>query len=94
MRIRNQILQFDPGGNLAPWDEYGPAAPTEGYPFKAAPLMSRYTCVTSGYQALYVKVADNDAAADWKMLAAASQTLSGDLTITGTLTAGDVVIAP
>jgi hypothetical protein len=94
MRILNQILPFDPGGNLAPWDEYGPGAPTAGYPFKAAPLMSRYTCITSGAEALYVKTAETGAATDWVKIAQAGGTVTGDITFTGTVTAGDVVIAP
>lgn len=93
MRIRNQQLNFDPGGNLAPWDEYGDAAPWSGYPLNMAPLMSRYTCVTSGSEALYVKVANTGASTDWAIIARAGGTVSGDVAITGTLTAGDVVIS-
>lgn len=93
MSIKNEHLKYDPSGAVAPWDEYGPDVPWAGYPMKNAPLMSRYTCITSGSQALYIKVADTGAAADWVVMARAGGTVSGDLTITGTITAGDVVIS-
>jgi hypothetical protein len=81
---------FDPSGSQAPWDWYGPGAPSTERVFVDAPQMSRYTDVTN--KVLYVKVAQTGAAADWKALAAGGVTVAGDLTITGTLTAGDVVI--
>jgi hypothetical protein len=92
MRIRNEHIMFDPSATRGPWDEYGLEVPWAGFPLKNAPLMSRYTCITSGSQALYIKVADTGAATDWVVLARAGGTVSGDLTITGTITAGDVVI--
>ena len=94
MRIINEKLRFDPSGAVAPWDEYGlETVPWAGYPMKAAPLMSRYTCVLAGSEALYVKVADTGAATDWVVVARSGGTVSGDLIITGTVTAGDVVIS-
>ena len=93
MRIKNEILKTDPGGNLAPWDEYGTDVPWAGYPMKNAPLMSRYTRVLAGSEALYVKVADTGASTDWVQIAIAGKTMTGDLNVSGTLTAGDVVIA-
>lgn len=93
MRIKNEHLNFDRGGSLAPWDEYGDVAPWSGYPLNMAPLMSRYTRVTSGSEALYLKVANTGASTDWVLIARAGGTITGDLIITGTVTAGDVVIS-
>jgi len=90
MRVTNgSESNFDPGGNLAPVMFYGDAAPDTGERFLEAPLMSLYWDVHNSV--LYVKTANNRAAADWAQLAAAGSTVTGNLTITGTLTAGDVV---
>lgn len=90
MRVRNDSeSNFDPGGNQAPLMFYGDSAPDTGLRFVDAPLMSLYWDVANSV--LYIKTANNRAAADWAQMAAAGSTITGDLTLTGTLTAGDVV---
>lgn len=90
MRVTNgSESNFDPGGNLAPLAFYGDCAPDTSARFLDAPLMSLYWDVHNSV--IYVKTANNRAAADWAQLAAAGSTVAGDLTITGKLTAGDVV---
>ena len=59
-------------------------------PYSGVPLGSVYILRTGGSVAWYQKIADTDATADWVKVAG-SGAVSGDLTITGTLTAGDVV---
>jgi hypothetical protein len=90
MKLSNDgVSAFDNGGNRAPWDIYGEAVPSGAF-YPAAPIMSRYTCVASGSEGLYVKVASAGATTDWSTLA--KVTSAGDLTIGGTLNAGDVNI--
>lgn len=86
---------FDPGGNRGPWLFYGDAAPGTDRRFTDAPLNSMYWDVAN-YN-IYIKTANTGAAADWKPLVAAGRTtagnttITGDLVITGTVTAGDIV---
>jgi hypothetical protein len=80
-------------GVRTPWDEVGVLVPSTFF-LSDAPIMSRYTCMLAGSQAFYVKVANTGAATDWVVVARAGGTVSGDLIVTGTLTAGDIVIAP
>ncbi len=64
MRVRNETEStFDPGGNLSPLMFYGDDAPGTDNRFLRAPLMSLYWDVTNSV--LYVKTANNRAAADW-----------------------------
>jgi len=97
MKIRNdEQSPFDSGGAKAPWLWYGEGAPTAADRFLAAPILSQYWNVTSGAEAVYVKTGTAGATTDWVkfMYAGASITtlnLTGDLTVSGTLTAGDVI---
>jgi len=61
-------------------------------PWTAAPLGSLYMLIAAGSVTWYLKTADNDATADWVQVlhAGGGQTVA-DLTVTGTLTAGDIV---
>lgn len=95
MKIWNsEESRYDDGGHAAPWKFYGNRTPDgDDKPFIDAPIMSEYTCVLSGSEALYVKVAAAHADADWQALARAGGTISGNLTVTGTVTAGDVVVS-
>ena len=86
------ISNFDPGGNRSFWDWYGDGAPnTSDWRFLKAPLMSRYTCIGSGIEAFYIRTALAQTTADWVKLAFAGGTITGDLIVTGTITAGDFV---
>lgn len=97
MKIRNEDQSpFDLGGAKAPYLWYGEGVPTNTERFLKAPLMSQYWNVTSGSEAIYVKTGATGATTDWVkiMYAGASITtlnLTGDLTVSGTLTAGDVI---
>lgn len=89
MRIQNGSESvFDAGGNRGPWIFYGEAVPSGSF-FPAAPLMSLYICVLSGSEALYARVANNGATADWAKLVNAV----GSFAVSGTLTVGDLVIS-
>jgi hypothetical protein len=89
MRNDTNISSYDPGGTRAPWDWYGDTTPTgASHPWRFAPIMSRYTCVLSGSEALYVKTANAGADADWIKVIIAQ----GNFTTTGTLTVGDLVV--
>jgi hypothetical protein len=97
MRIRNdEQSRFDPSGTQGPMMFYGTIDPVASGTFLDAPLMSLYWNITSGSQAMFIKTANNKAAADWvKMFFSgatiSSLSLTGDLTVSGTVTAGDVV---
>jgi hypothetical protein len=56
-----------------------------------APLGSVYMLVTAGSVAWYLKVANNKAAADWQVVLRVGASVTGDLTLSGTVTAGDFV---
>lgn len=93
MRVVNESGEsssFDPAGVYAPRLFYGPGAPSTEKVFINAPLLSLYWDVTNGV--LYAKTAYTEAAADWKALitTGGGQTIDGALTVTGTLTAGDI----
>lgn len=89
MKILNEsISAFDAGGNRSPWFFYGEVVPSGSF-FPAAPLMSLYFCVLSGSEALYARVGKAGVTADWSKLVHAT----GDFAISGTLTAGDVIIS-
>ena len=62
-------------------------------PWSEAPLSSLYLLQASGSVTLYAKLTDTDATADWIQLlhATGGQTIAGNLTVDGTLTAGDLV---
>jgi hypothetical protein len=92
MKIRNnEESRFDPGGNAAPLAWYGNQTPQgASKPYCDAPLMSFYICNLSGSEAVYVRVALNNADADWQALVRAGGTVAGDITVTGTITAGDL----
>jgi hypothetical protein len=98
MRIHNdsdQSVNFRDGGGgpRAPWFWFdnltldGAATPWAD----CAPG-SIYILTTGSAATVYVKKVNNQATADW--VALISGTSAGDVTVTGTLTAGDVVIAP
>jgi len=81
MKVRNESEHnYDPGGNLAPHLFYGDCAPGTERQHTDAPLMSLYWDTTNA--AIYVKTANNRAAADWT----AFVTTGGTQTITGTKT--------
>lgn len=88
--INESLHNYDPSGAQAPWQFYGNEVPDgDAQPWKHAPVMSTYTCILTGYRAIYVKVANDWADSDWSILVHAT----GDFTISGTLTAGDLVVA-
>lgn len=89
-----QGVNFDLEGALAPWLWYGTATldGTTGA-WKEAPLGSLYICITASSVALYYKTSATAATASWHRLAGAGDTITGDVTFTGTVTAGDVVIS-
>lgn len=87
--VNGEQSPFDSSGALAPWLFYGQGAPSTDQAFMQAPLDSLYWDVT--HHIIYVRTAQNMAAADWAQMAALGSTLTGSLTISGTLTAGDVV---
>ena len=98
MRLTNEYgvqSNFDPGGVVAPWLWYGDqAVDGTAIPWKNAPLASIYFYVTATAATVYYRNALNNATADWKVLYTASGgTITGDLTVTGTLTAGDVIVS-
>mgnify|MGYP001116331093 CR=1 FL=1 len=98
MRLSNEYgLQgnFDPGNIQAPWLWYsdqtldGTAAP-----WKNAPRGSLFWLIGASTCTCYYRNAMNNATADWVTLYTASGgTITGDLTVTGTLTAGDVIVS-
>jgi hypothetical protein len=91
MRLQNTYL-----GDLstrAPCDEAGDEVPGTNF-LRELPLLSSYRCIKTGSEAWYMKVANTGAATDWKMLLRIDASVTGDLTLTGTLTAGDVIITP
>ena len=97
MRITNADVpglrgyDADPTGASSPYLWHGTDA-LDGTrtPFSTAPLASVYIRLVAGSVAWYQKTADNDATADWVQVAGYGA-VSGDLTIPGTLTAGDIV---
>jgi hypothetical protein len=82
---------FDQAGARAPWLWYD-IATVDGalYPWANAPVLSLYWLLDATTPKVYIKTAANSVTADWKVLVSASAT--GDLTIAGTLYAGDVVV--
>jgi hypothetical protein len=98
MRLRNQDptgghgVNFDPAGKKAPWFFYLEAT-LDGTkePWKLAPIGSMYMDITGGAVKWYIKVAANNATADWHRMIGAGDTVTGDLVVTGTITAGDFV---
>lgn len=89
--INGAEYPFDPSGNLAPRQFYGSGVPSTERWFTDAPIMSEYFDVTNNIK--YMKTANNKAAADWKPTVVIGSTITGDVTITGTLTAGAVTAA-
>jgi len=98
-RISNKDIPGLPGyelGNYAdePWFWHGSSAiDGDVTPFKDAPLDSLYLYRVAGSVTVYVKIAHAEADADWVQIARGGGTITGDLTVTGTVTAGDVSIA-
>lgn len=98
MQLHNQPQSnFDPPGALAPWLWYGDVA-VDGAarPFCNAPQGSLYWYKPNATSCtLYYRNAMNNATADWVSLIPANSSgtavITGDLTVSGTLTAGDVV---
>jgi len=88
-------VNFDPSGVLAPWFFYLQATldGADG-PWKNAPVGSTYMDITGGGVKWYVKIAANNVTADWHRMIGAGDTVTGDLTVTGTITAGDFVAIP
>ncbi len=61
--------------------------------FSEAPIGSIYIRRLAGSVTFYAKTAHNEADADWvAWLTLAGGTITGDLTVTGTVQAGDVVV--
>ena len=88
------VPNYDENAAARPWVWHGSTAPDgDAAPWKDATLGSLYVCITAGSVYLYAKYAHAEADADWGMLARTGGTITGDMTITGTLTAGDVSIA-
>jgi hypothetical protein len=87
------VPNYDLDAAARPWMWHGTGA-VDGdvEPFKSAPLASMFFRITAGAVYTYQKYADNKADADWAMIARAAGTIVGDMTLTGTLTAGDVSI--
>lgn len=85
-------VNFDPSAQLAPWFFYLEATldGTTG-PWFHAPVGSMYMDITGGGVKFYIKIANNHVTADWHRMIDAGGTITGDLTITGTVTAGDFV---
>ncbi len=96
MQLQNQPQSnFDPPGALAPWLWYGDVA-VDGAarPFCNAPQGSMYWYKPNATSCtVYYRNAMHNVTADWVALLqnAASQTITGDLTVSGTVTAGDFV---
>lgn len=95
MRITNDNIpgvmayDLDPNGVNTPYFWYGnDAIVGTRAPFSTAPIGSIYVRIAAGSVSMWAKATDNDATADWKEMCA---TLNGSLTISGTLTAGDIV---
>lgn len=63
-------------------------------PWKDAPIGSVYILILAGSVSWYMKVAHTEAATDWKIILRVDATITGDLTLTGTLTAGDYATSP
>lgn len=59
-----------------------------------APIGSCYMLITAGSVAWYLKIANNKAAADWQIILRVGASVTGDLTLTGTMTAGDYATSP
>lgn len=96
MQLHNQPQSnFDPPGALAPWLWYGSAAlDGAALPFCDAPQGSMYWYLQSGTVTVYFRAALNNATADWVQVlqsTATTQTITGNLTVSGTVTAGDFV---
>ncbi len=97
MRITNRdipsIKTFNQVYANEPWFWYG-SETLDGTsaPWMDAPLGSLYMLIAAGSVTWYVKRVDNNATADWVQVlhTGGSQTMA-DLTVTGTLTAGDIV---
>ncbi|MFA6046257.1 MAG: hypothetical protein WC718_14835 [Phycisphaerales bacterium] len=91
VNVSGEASNFDPGGVFAPRLFYGPVAPGTEHIFVDAPLLSLYWDVVAGV--LYAKTVHTPAAADWKAIVTTGggQTIAGALTVTGTLTAADLV---
>jgi hypothetical protein len=87
------VPSYDLNAAARPWMWHGTGA-VDGdvEPFKSAPLGSVYFRITAGSVLMYGKAADNKADADWGGMARAGSTIVGDLTVTGTVTAGDLSV--
>lgn len=94
MHITNDVPSgADRVGNEPLLFYHGQAIDGTQPPFTNCPLGSICVVVLSGSVTLYARIALANATADWKaMITAAGGTITGDLVVSDTLTAGDISV--